>query len=184
MAQRTRIARLLASGFDPKLVARITNTPIPQLKNLLADEEFKAQVELAQLGEEVENDHEQVQQETLSLRDALQAAEHQSLLTLHDRLETMDDRSLIAAFQTIGARREALAKTELAAKALTQAATNGSQSVPTVVINLPDIVIPELNLSAAKEVVGIGERTTVPMGRDRLTALIEGELAHEQLPKA
>lgn len=184
MAQRERIARLLASGFDPKLVARITDTPIPQLKNLLADDEFKAQVELAQLGDEAVTHQQQASKEVLSLKDALQAAEHQSLLTLHSRLETMEDRNLIAAFQAIGSRRDALTKNELAAEALKQATKGGGNGVPTVIINLPDIVIPELNLSSSREVVGIGSRTTIPMGRDRLTALIEGELSHEQLPKA
>ena len=181
MALRNRLARLLANGFEPTLAAKITNISLTQMRNLLADEEFKAQVELAALGEEEATEQEVASSETLSLKDALAAAEHKSLATIHDRLEGMEDRSLISAFQVLGARRDALAKIE-ASNRLAESVANGG--VPTVVINLPDIVIPELNYSSQKEVVGIGERSTVPMNRNTLSALIEGELEDEQLSKA
>ena len=184
MAQHERIARLLASGFEPKLVAKIANVPQMQLSTLLQDPEFKAQVEYLALGGELETptpDTPAAQEaaEVSSLKDSLLAAEQLALMTIHERLALMEDRNLISAFQSIAARRDALAKTEAMGKALKAAGTNGG--IPTVVINLPNIVIPELNLSSQREVVGIGDRSTVPMGREQLTALIEGELENEQL---
>lgn len=181
MALRNRLARLLANGFEPTLAAKITNISVTQMKNLLADEEFRAQVELVALGEEETPEEEVKEAEKVSLSDALAAAEHKGLATLHDRLEGMEDRSLISAFQAIGARRDALEKAAATNRIVDKVASGG---IPTVVINLPSIIIPELNYSSQKEVVGIGERSTVPMGRESLTALIEGELANEQLSKA
>lgn len=181
MALRNRLARLLAKGFEPTLVAKITNISPTQLKYLLADPEFKAQVELAAMGEEDASEQEIASAEKVSLKDALAAAEHKALETIHDRLGGMEDRSLIAAFQVLGNRRDAIEKAEASNRVIDSIANGG---VPTVVINLPNIIIPELNYSSQKEVVGIGERSTVPMGRASLTALIEGELANEQLSKA
>lgn len=181
MAQQERIARLLANGFEPELVAKITNVPLPYLSTLLADDEFRARVEYESLAPSSTPDSPATQEESevVSLKDSLLAAEQRALMSLHERMTLMEDRNLIAAFQTIGARRDSLAKSEALSKAV-QNTTNGS-GVPTVVINLPNIVIPELIMSSQREVVGIGERSTVPMGRERLTALIEGELEHEQL---
>lgn len=184
MAMRSRVARLLASGFAPELVVAITGITNLQLQNLLQDEEFKAQLELARLGglEEPATAGEQQEVEKTSLQDALAAAEMLGLRTIHERLPIMEDRTLIHAFQAVGQRREAEAKNEALTRALASSANGGSNT--TVVINLPNIVVPELNISSRGEVVGIGERSTVPMGRESLTALIEGELENEQLPKA
>lgn len=183
MAQRERIARLLASGFEPQLVAKITNIPPTYLSQLLRESEFQAQVKYLSLGgdlEEAPATHvAQEEAEVASLKDSLKAAEQLALMTIHERLPLMDDRNLISAFQSLTARRDSMAKTEAMGKALKAVGANGG--IPTVVINLPNIVVPELNLSSQREVVGFGDRSTVPMGRDQLTALIEGELSHEQL---
>lgn len=185
MAMRSRVARLLASGFDPKLVATIAGIPYAQLVNLLKDPEFRAQVELAKLGgieEEPANQAEQAIQESNSFKDQLAAAEIAALSNIQERIALMEDRSLLQAFQVLGQRRENLAKQEALSKAITSAGNGQGQT--TVIINMPNIAVPELNISSQGEVVGVGTRSTVPLGREGLTALIEGELANEQLSKA
>lgn len=185
MALRQRLARLLASGFEPKLVARIAGIPYAQLVTLLQDEEFRAQLELTKMGAldpEPENEHQQAAKEEVAFKDALAIAETAALRSMQDRLDLMEHRTVVQAFQAIGQRREAIAKQENLTKALEAASAKGAQT--TVIINLPNIVVPELNISAQGEVVGVGSRSTVPLGRESLTALIEGELAHEQLPEA
>lgn len=185
MALNKRIARLLAGGFKANTIACITGASVTQIHQLIQDPEFKAQVEYYALygddeSEEV-TESELEQTEERQMRDTLKLTEAAALDALRRRIEDglMEDRNLISALQVVSQRRDALAKQESINKAL--AGGTASDSIPTVVINLPSIVLPELNISSRGEIVGIGSRSTIPLGREAVTALIEGELANEQL---
>lgn len=178
MYRKERIARLLAAKVNIEEVANITGSTIIYVKSLVSDPSFREMVELVATElDEVESatDLKAVEEESLATR--LLEAEHKALKTVVDNLGMMEHRSMIAAFQAISTRRDNLDKGKATGRAL--AAMEGG-TIPFVNLVLPTIVIPELAMNSQKEIIGLGNRTTVPMQRDAVLELLEsGGNSHE-----
>lgn len=175
MDKTERIARLLAKGLKPSIVATMVGCSPSYLSNLTADPDFRLAVEEIRVATSEETSTRA--SETEVLKDRLLALEHQVVSKLEDRLEFMPERELIALFDRIGNRRDKLEPVT----AVIESATLGADGQPTklVRISVPTICAPDLTIGSNNEIIAIGSRSVNPMPTEALRKLLDADTEPE-----
>lgn len=157
-----RIANLLATGLKSSQVASIIGVTPARISQITATEEFKQILEVRQAEINASN------VEEIALDAKYHAAESSLVTQVLETAPMAELKDVIAALRVIGERQD---RRKIPSNPVPSGIINGTTINNIITLSVPQHAVPEITLSAQKEIISIGNKQLAPMNSDRVTEL-------------